>query len=396
VATNAAGPATFKHGVTRDWVTRLTVVLPNGEVLDIERGQVVADARGRIEVATAGTTIDLDIPALQWPDVPKRSAGYVCTTGMDLIDLFIGAEGTLGIVVEATLRVMRVEQARARAMVPCPDEAAALAFVERLRAASQRTWRERDPRGIDVAAIEHLDRRSIEIVREDGVDRREHLALAPGTALLLFVDLDLPAGTTREAAWAEVEGALEGEAADSPLLRFCRLAEHCGLLDAIELAMPGDAARLAQMSAVREAVPAGVNARVSRLRATLGERVHKTAADMVVPWPRFAEMLGVCREMFERRSLEYAIWGHVSDGNVHPNVLPRRVEDVEAGKAAILELGRAVIEMGGCPLAEHGVGRHPVKKALLRMLHGSAGVEAMRAIKHAIDPAGRLAPGVLF
>jgi D-lactate dehydrogenase (cytochrome) len=395
VATNAAGPATFKYGVTRDWVRGLTVVLPCGEVLEIEREQVRADG-GRLEIVTAGGPLSIDVPALAWPDVPKRSAGYACTAGMDLVDLFVGAEGTLGIVVDATLRVIPVASARARAMVPCRDEAAALRFVDRLRRESHRTWRTGDPMGIDVAAVEHLDLRSIEIVREDGVDRREHLVLGPDVRLLLFVDLDLPAGTTRESAWAEVERALDAGAADGPLVRFCRLADQFGLLDEIELAMPGDQARLQQMTTVREAVPDGVNARVARLRATLGPAVHKTAADMVVPWPRFGEMLEVCRGLFAERDLDHAIWGHVSDGNVHPNVLPRRVEDVEHGKAAILALGRAVIAMGGCPLAEHGVGRHPVKKQLLRLLHGDAGIDAMRAVKRMLDPAGIMAPGVLF
>src|SRR5438105_2817610 len=92
----------------------------------------------------------------------------------------------------------------------------------------------------------------------------------------------------------------------------------------------------------------------------------------------------------------FAVWGHISDGNVHPNVLPRSYADVERGKDAILEFGREVTRLGGCPLAEHGVGRHPVKQALLRGLYGDAGIEQMRAVKRALDPAWKLAPGVIF
>ena len=62
----------------------------------------------------------------------------------------------------------------------------------------------------------------------------------------------------------------------------------------------------------------------------------------------------------------------------------------------MIEIGRASIALGGCPLAEHGVGRSPVKKAMLRLLYGEEGVEAMRAVKRAIDPDGLLAPGVLL
>jgi FAD/FMN-containing dehydrogenase len=69
---------------------------------------------------------------------------------------------------------------------------------------------------------------------------------------------------------------------------------------------------------------------------------------------------------------------------------------VQKGREAILELGDAVIAMGGCPLAEHGVGRHPIKQELLRRLYGRQGVAAMRAIKLSLDPDDTLATGVIF
>jgi D-lactate dehydrogenase (cytochrome) len=107
-------------------------------------------------------------------------------------------------------------------------------------------------------------------------------------------------------------------------------------------------------------------------------------------------MMAVYRAGFERRGLDYAVWGHISDGNVHPNVIPRDYDDVVRGKEAILEFGRAVVEMGGCPLAEHGVGRSAVKQALLEQLYGRDGLDDMRRVKQALDPGWKLAPGVLF
>ncbi|MCU0257122.1 MAG: FAD-binding oxidoreductase, partial [Vicinamibacterales bacterium] len=89
VSTNAAGPATFKHGVTRDWVDGLTIVLPGGDVLDVTRGGCVTGPVERIEIVTAGRRLRLHVPALRWPDVPKRSAGYLLSANMDLVDLFV-------------------------------------------------------------------------------------------------------------------------------------------------------------------------------------------------------------------------------------------------------------------------------------------------------------------
>src|ERR1700674_2983936 len=108
VATNAAGAATFKYGPTRDWVRALTVVLPCGAVLDVERGTTRAHADGYFELRVADRTVRIDVPRYRMPPVPKLSAGYFAAPEMDLIDLFIGSEGTLGIVTAVTLRVLPV------------------------------------------------------------------------------------------------------------------------------------------------------------------------------------------------------------------------------------------------------------------------------------------------
>ena len=147
---------------------------------------------------------------------------------------------------------------------------------------------------------------------------------------------------------------------------------------------------------MREGAPLGVNRRVGDARRLVDARIDKTAGDMVVPFNRFGDMMAMYRDGYERRGLDYAIWGHISDGNVHPNVLPRSYDDVVAGRETILEFGREVIRMGGSPLAEHGVGRSAVKQALLRQLYGEHGIEEMRAIKRAIDPDWKMAPGVIF
>jgi D-lactate dehydrogenase (cytochrome) len=117
---------------------------------------------------------------------------------------------------------------------------------------------------------------------------------------------------------------------------------------------------------------------------------------MIVPYDRFEDMMRVMHELFASRELDLAVWGHISDGNVHPNVIPRAYDDIVRGRDALVELARAVIAMGGCPLAEHGVGRHPVKQRLLTMLYGESGVAAMRNVKQMVDPAWKMAPGVLF
>jgi D-lactate dehydrogenase (cytochrome) len=330
------------------------------------------------------------------PDVPKRSAGYFAAPGMDLIDLFIGSEGTLGVIVEATLGLVPRVPATCLALVPCPSEPDALALVGRLRDASIETWRAGDPRGLDVSAIEFMDRRSLEIVREDGADEKCGLRPPRDAALILLVQIELAPGTTAAEAYDEIGRALEAGADDTPLIRFCRMLDAAGLLDQTELAMPGDRRRAEQFFAYREAAPEAVKRRVALAKERTGADIEKTAADMTVPFAHFADMMRIYRDGYGRRGLDYAIWGHVSDGNVHPNVIPRTIDDVRAGKEAILDFGREVARLGGCPLAEHGVGRSAVKQALLRQLYGDTGIEEMQAVKAVLDPGWKLSPGVLF
>ena len=161
------------------------------------------------------------------------------------------------------------------------------------------------------------------------------------------------------------------------------------------VALPDDSSGAARLFGFREAVPAAVNARIGAAQARDGA-VQKTAGDMIVPFDRLGEWLVMCREEFARRGLEYAIWGHISDGNLHPNVIPVSGDQVESGRDALREIARAAIAMGGAPLAEHGVGRSLLKQELLRMMYGDAGIDRMRATKRALDPTWKLAPGVLF
>ena len=397
-ATNAAGAATFKYGATRDWVSGLQVVLADGSLLQLHRGEHRAHPDGWFELHGAGGTRRIPVPGYRMPAVPKRSAGYFAQPGMDAIDLFVGSEGTLGVITEVTCEVVSPRPAVGLVWLTLPDEARALALVTALRREAQATWRSRDARGLDVAAVEHLDRRSLELVREAGADHRYGVQVPANAAVALLIQVELPPGaaSTSEAAYDQIGNACAPGAPDTPLVRLCRMLDREGALDGAEIALPSDRRRQEQLLAIRETVPEAVNRKVKAAQREVDAGIRKTAADMIVPFDRFSDSLAVFREAFAERGLDHAIWGHISDANVHPNVIPRSLADVERGQEAILACGRAVIAMGGCPLAEHGVGRNPVKQALLRELYGEAGITAMRAVKAALDPGGVLAPGVLF
>jgi len=375
VSANAAGAATFKYGSTRPWVVGVTVVLASGEVLDIRRGETTASGDGSFEiVSSAGVVAPMRIPTYEMPPVPKLSAGYFARPGMDLVDLFIGSEGTLGIVVDATLKVIPRPR-RAMALIRCDGDAQALAVTAALRDEAAEAWNGRGP--LDVAAIEYMDGRAL-IVVPDEAFARAHVVRPSASSVMLLLQIEI--GADDDAALDQLQEVLRSSAViDDPMI-----------------AMPDDDRGTQRLFDLREAVPASVNALVAAAKARSHPDIEKTAGDPVVPFDRLAEALDLYRAAFESRGLDYAIWGHVSDGNLHTNLIPTTMQDVHRGREAILEIASGVIGMGGAPLAEHGVGRSALKQRLLRELYGDEGIEEMRAVKRALDPAWKLAPGVLF
>jgi D-lactate dehydrogenase (cytochrome) len=375
IATNAAGAATFKYGSTRPWVAGLTVVLASGDVMDVGRDEVISSPDGRFEIERpSGEIVHVTLPTYSMPDVAKLSAGYFARPGMDLIDLFIGSEGTLGVIVDATLRVIPRPR-RAVVLIRCDDDAQAVAVTTTLRAEASEAWHGHGP--LDVSAIEYMDARALRAVHDEAF-ARANVSRPVGGSVLLMVQVEMRSDD--EAVFSRLQVVLDS----------------CGVNEEAQIAVPGDERGAQQLFELREAVPSAVNALVAAAKARVHSDIEKTAGDMVVPFSRLADSLALYRTAFESRGLDYAIWGHVSDGNLHPNLIPGSLVDVQRGRDAILEIARGVIGMGGAPLAEHGVGRSALKQRLLGELYGEEGIAQMRAVKKALDPEWKLAPGVLF
>jgi D-lactate dehydrogenase (cytochrome) len=387
LSTNAAGAATFKYGSARRWVEELTVVLADGSVLRVARGEQKAAAV-------------VPVPTYVMPDVPKLSAGYYARPEMDLVDLFVGSEGTLGVIVEAMLRVIPLPR-KCAVLITCTSDAQAVAVTAALREQAAIAWRGEGP--LDVAAVEYMDARALAVVPDEAF-ARAGIARAPLGSVLLLVQIEVAGAPVPVDAGAESQSDVgadftsdvkDARSEDAALAALADVLADRGVEIDPVLAVPGDDRGAARMFELREAVPSSVNRHIAAVKAH-EPGVQKTAGDMIVPFARLEESLALYRRVFDAHRLDYAIWGHVSDGNLHPNVVPRGLRDVEAGHDAILEMARAVVRMGGAPLAEHGVGRSALKQRLLRELYGDEGIEQMRRVKRALDPAWKLSAGVLF
>ena len=398
LSTNAGGAASFKYGVTRDWVHGLDLLLFNGERLRIERGQAVArpGESFRVEL-TDGRRIEAPVPTYRLPPLKKISAGYHASDPLDLVDLFVGSEGTLGLILEATLDLVPLPPSLLTGLAFLDERRAALELSASMRLAAERARVNRDPLGPDVRSIELLDRNSLDLLIESDRHHRLRIRVPERSHAALLFELELPSRTSNDEAQAIVSGWLTGTATgeEGPIPRLLRLLDDHVSPDGLELAFPEDDSRRRALGQVREAVPLRVSEILSE-RCRQHPGIQKVGGDLIVPFDRLGEMVEIYEQGFRRRGLEFAIWGHVSDGNLHPNAIPRNVDEVRGGFESMLEFADAATQRGGAPLSEHGVGRSSIKQEILRRFLGTDALSQMRAIKRAFDPQWRLAPGVLL
>jgi D-lactate dehydrogenase (cytochrome) len=394
-ATNAAGGATFKYGTTRDWVTRLRVVLRHGEVLELHRGENQVNAGDRIHLKGSRELV-LVLPGYQSPRLKKCSAGYHCASPMELIDLFLGSEGTLGIITELDLRVVRKPQV-VTGLAFFPEVERGLRFAGELRLRSLRTRKTLGRPGLDVRSIELFDRGCLNLLAAEGKLYARRLRIPSGSEACLLFEVELDPSLSPECITDLLVAAGEPttRTAENPLGELWEVLEAFGVVETCEVALPDSPRRRRDLCGVREDIPLLVSEWVTRHKRQ-DPAVHKVGGDMIVPFPRFEEMLRRYYEAFRSRGLEVVVYGHISDGNVHPNALPRSAREVRLAEEALLELAEVATSLGGSPLSEHGVGKHPLKKTLLARFWGEEVLGEMRGVKAALDPGWTLGRGVLF
>ncbi|HEY0173848.1 MAG TPA: FAD-binding oxidoreductase [Pyrinomonadaceae bacterium] len=372
VATNASGARTFKYGPTRGFVRALKVALTTGDLLDIRRGELSAGADGSINIPLGGGRgIEARLPTYTMPATRKHAAGYFTRPCMDVVDLFVGSEGTLGVVTEVELTLLPQPEGVLAGVVFFKDEDSLLAFVRearerslKSRATSQNGGTPPAGAGLDARALEYFDGEALNFLRE-------RYPLVPlGAAGAVFFEQE----TT-----AETEETLMGG-----WLELCE--RHEALAD--ESWFGTNESDRAEMRAFRHALPVMVNEWLARR----GQR--KVSTDMAVPDEAFPEMLRFYKETLRAGRLKYVVFGHIGDNHVHVNILPHDDAEQAAARETYGRFVERAVLLGGTISAEHGVGK--IKREYLRALYGERSLREMAELKRAFDPACVLGRGNVF
>src|ERR687898_331330 len=318
-STNANGMRAVKYGPTGAWVLGLNVVMPDGTL---------------IETGSAGSRA-------------KQSSA-----GLELTKLFIGAEGTLGVITRLRLKIQPIAPARA-IVTALFDE------LENAGRAVQETF----AAGVSPSAIEILDERCIQAINL----YRPGMNLPPVEAMLLF----------------EVDGNPQGVRWDAE-----RVAEVVRPL-AQEVEWSDEPARIAALWEARSLVGAAIGAlRPGSNRAYCGE-------DICVPVARVPETLRAIQDISARYRIPIATYGHIGGGNLHPGHLidARDPDEVRRVLRVADEIHELALRMGGTVTGEHGVG---AARAPYMGREPGPALDAMRAIKRALDPKGIMNPAKVF
>ncbi|HTO98651.1 MAG TPA: FAD-linked oxidase C-terminal domain-containing protein [Myxococcales bacterium] len=312
LAHNAGGPRALKYGVTRDYVLGVQAVLPTGEL--IRTGH------------------------RSW----KGVAGY------DLTQLLVGSEGTLAVIVQATLKLIPLPRAVATLLAFFPDEDKAALAVQKIFAA-----------GLLPRACELLDGETMR-----AVSPRAPFQFPEGVGGALIVEHDG-----------------HGESALEELARSGELCEEAG---AQEVVAAQDEAQRRRIWETRRMISVALTAL----------KPHKISEDVAVPRGRLIELIGRVRQIGERNGLLTACYGHAGDGNLHVNLLFGTAEERARGQAAVEEVLQAAIDLGGTITGEHGVGL--AKRAFLAREQSREVIALQQRLKKAFDPDDLLNPGKIF
>lgn len=383
VATNASGARSFKYGPTRKYVQRLKIVLATGDIIDLRRGELRARHSGQIKIPLlAGRTIEARLPTYQMPHTRKHAAGYYVAPEMDLIDLFIGSEGTLGVVVEIEVALLPKPEALLSGVVFFSAADDLLAFVQAARSRSLANRgsrsladRGRSPtvrEGLSKASSGGLDARALEYFDSESLNfLRQKYETIPAEAVgAVFFEQETTAATD-ESLMNEWLGLLE---------------QHNALADQSWFAT-GEADQ-AGLREFRHALPVLMNEWFAR------HNQRKVSTDMSVPDVEFPGMLRFYQETLRPSGLRYTIFGHIGDNHVHVNILPRNDDEAAQARGIYLQFLKRAVAVGGTLSAEHGIGK--LKRDYLSLFYSEDNLREMAALKRAFDPSGILGRGNIF
>ena len=352
----------FKYGSTRKHILGLHVILPNGQLLDIRRGMY--PIKDKLYIPTQSKMpISCPIPSYPLPKV-KNAAGYHIFSGGDLIDLFIGCEGTLGFVSQIEVSLAELPHEDFTGLVFFEKQAQALEFVLMLKKRSYLSRRQRKNNDIDASCIEYFDEYSL------GLLRKKYRQIRAQEKAAVYFSQDI-----------------FGDSSMEIMEEYASFIDSAGIKDK-QIWFSASPRDKELINAMRYDLPVLINERVKK------NGFSKISTDIALSDKYFSSMFDFYESRLKDSVIPYCVFGHIGENHLHINLMPQSEKDFIGAKNLYLEFIQEAVRLGGTVSAEHGIGK--LKREYLKIMFGERGLREMAVIKKTIDPDLILNQGTIF
>lgn len=393
IACNASGSLSYLYGPTRDYIQGLRVVLPSGIVLNIARGEVFAENgvfRTQGTDSSGRPVTDLTIPAPAISQAPwkmvKNAAGLFSQDKMDLIDLFIGGEGVLGVILQARTKLLAKRYPYFALMIFTPSRKSTVALVRTL----DRLKKLFHDKSCMTSGNSDLNQEPF--LPDDVEDLTDFRKICPScmewfgasTSSLLGGDRGKKIEQFYGALYVEQEYSDDEDMSDK-LTQWSKLIDFFNISDALgpmQTEAAVDAKHLRALRQDRIRIP-------ERLNELIKPGLRKIGTDLSVSMEKLDLLMKLYDEKLPK-GISY-IFGHIGNAHLHANIVARNPDEIKQFTDLHQELARYVCSIGGSVSGEHGIGK--LKKELLKTMIGEHGINEIRKVKTALDPFGILNPG---
>jgi D-lactate dehydrogenase (cytochrome) len=359
VSTNASGARTFFYGATREWVIGFTAILSDGSILHIKRGEYFSE-NGKFHLFINGNIEEIVVKNIKMPST-KHNAGYFVKEKMDFIDLFIGSEGTLGIITEVELK-----------LAPVHENILYLTFFLTGKNFLELSAGIKNAKTFKPLAVEYIDKNAIKLLKKE----------------------DIPAGIPKK-----IYGTLYLEIPFNDIKHFNKIySELENILSSNGFSPKNSWAGFSnkefiEMKKFRHAVPERINELIAYKKRKI-PTLTKVGTDMAIPDDKFPEMMSIYKKELKKAGLRYCIFGHLGNNHLHINILPNSLNGLKRSKELYKKFAASAVSFGGSVSAEHGIGR--LKKDFLKIQYDENDLKTMKKIKTKFDPENILNLGVLW
>ncbi len=351
ISTNASGSRSFKYGSMRKFVLCLEILLPNGEIIKLDRTQNTINNNYLLQSVDNVYSFEFQESQLQ---KVKNASGYYLKPNMSLLDLFIGAEGTLGVITEITYQVIDLPQVRIGIVSFFEKDANMLNYVSNLRIDSK----------FKPTLIEYFDINCLNILKKE-------IPSLPENSI--------------SAIWIEIE--LTNEEIDQAIEYHFEKIQECTIYSDETMLLQTEN-EMAKFDAYRHSIPLFVNDFITKY----GSR--KLGTDSAVPSEYFSDYFEFIKSKLEASGLEFVVFGHIGDCHLHANILAKSQTEYDFGRAIYKEFMLKAIELQGTVSAEHGIGK--LKREYLKLMLGEEIYTMHKSIKTLFDSKNLLNKGNLF